>query len=347
MKKYISLFLALLMVLSLFTACSANDAKEPVKNEGATASDAAANAEERTGGSESADDEDFLVGLTLMFYDDPYFLDMRNTVKDYCDEHGWGFTEFDAASDAANQCDAIENMIASGIDALVLAAVDSSAVIPVIEKCNKQGIPVFCVDAGVDGGEIVTLCESDNYEAGVLCGEAMVEKIGGSGQICITNSPSGAAARLREEGFRSVIEQYPEIEVMDTQESVNQTRGMEIGDTWAIAYPELAAVFSIDDNSGLGVASAFANAGLFVPIYSVDGSSTAAEQIKDPNMMYAGTAAQQPILIAMYAMEAINAWKNGEKDTIDPHIQVPVFMVNEENAQAYLDGELTQYDVAR
>lgn len=293
------------------------------------------------------EDDEFLVGCTLMFYDDPYFLDMRNTVKEYCDAEGWGFTEFDAAGDAAAQSDAIVNMIGSGIDALVIAALDADGVVPNIEECNAQGIPVICVDAGINGGEILTLCESDNYQAGVMCGEALVEAIGGKGKICITNSPSGAAARAREEGFFSVVDQYPEIECMDKQESLNQTRGMEIGDTWAIAYPDLAAVFTIDDNSGLGVAAAFRNAGLSVPIFSVDGSAAAAEQILDPDQMYAGTAAQQPKLITIYAMDALKEWKDGDPANIEPHYQVPVFMVTAENAEAYLAGELTTYEVAR
>ena len=134
---------------------------------------------------------------------------------------------------------------------------------------------------------------------------------------------------------------------MDKQESLNQTRGMEIGDTWAIAYPDLAAVFTIDDNSGLGVAAAFRNAGLFVPIFSVDGSAAAAEQILDPDQMYAGTAAQQPKLITIYAMDALKEWKDGDPANIEPHYQVPVFMVTAENAEAYLAGELTTYEVAR
>lgn len=297
----------------------------------------------------AAEEEDeILVGLTLCFYDDPYFLDMRNTVKDFCDQKGWGFTEFDAASDAAAQSDAVENMIASGIDLLVLAPVDSAAIVPSVEKCNDHDIPVICVDCGADGGEILTFIESDNRAAGEMCGEYMAEQLGGSGTVCITNNPGGSAARDREEGFREVIEKYPDIEIVDAQESVSQTRGQEIGDTWAIAYPDLDGVFSIDDNSGLGVESAMMLAGGFedLVICSVDGSSTAAMHILDENMLYDATAAQQPILIAVYAMEAAEAYFEGNADTIEPYIQIPVFMVTKDNAQDYLDGKLTEYDVA-
>ena len=346
MKKILAILMATAMVASM-TACAtaAAPASAPAAAATEAATETAAEATEEA--APAADGDEFLVGLTLMFYDDPYFLDMRNTVKDYCDAKGWGFTEFDAATDAAAQSDAVENMIATGIDVLVIAPVDSAAIVPSIEKCNEKGIPVICVDAGTDGGEILSFVESDNYEAGVLCGETLVATMGEEGKICITNCPSGSAARDREEGFHSVIDKYPGIEILDTQESVSQTKGMEIGDTWGVAYPDLDGVFTIDDNSGLGVQQALKNAGVSCPIVSVDGSATAAECIADENQMYLGTAAQQPILIAVRAMEAVQAYKDGDTSGVEPHIQVPTFMVTAENAEAYLAGELTQYEVAR
>lgn len=329
-KKVVVLLLALTLLVGVLAGCD----------------DSKTGGEEKNGGNGEGDDG-ILVGLTLCFYDDPYFLDMRNTVKDFCDKKGWGFTEFDAASDAAAQSDAVENMIASGIDILILAPVDASAIVPSVESCNAKGIPVICVDCGADGGDLLTFVESDNHNAGVLCGEYMAEQLNGSGKICITNSPGGSAARDREEGFREVIAKYPGIEILDAQESVSQTRGQEIGDTWAIAYPDLDGVFCIDDNSGLGVESAMELAGFDdLVICSVDGSSTAASHILDDSMLYDATAAQQPILIAVYAMEAAEAYFDGKADTIEPYIQIPVFMVTKDNAQDYLDGKLTEYDVA-
>ncbi len=335
MKKHklLALLLALTLAVGLFAGCSAGGNGEPPANAPDGAGDAAG-------------DDEFLVGLTLMFYDDPYFLDMRNTVKDYCDTRGWGFTEFDAAADAAAQSDAVENMIASGIDALVIAPVDASALVPSVQKCNELGIPVICVDAGVDDGEMLSFVESDNYEAGVICAEYLVEALGGAGNICITNCPSGSAARDREEGFRKVLEDYPDIVILDAQESVSQTKGMEVADTWAVAYPDIDGVFCIDDNSALGVSAAFSNAGISCPIVSVDGSSAVTEDILNGGM-HLGTICTQPILIAVKAMEALDAYIAGDVDSIEAHIQVPVFMVSEENAQDYIDGKLTEFEVAR
>ena len=344
-RTLIGMGLALIMAFGLLSGCgsdsgAASSAEAPASSQAAASSNT-------SGDAAAVNDGDILIGFTVPFYDDPYFLDMRNTVKDFCDAKGWGFTEFDAAADAAAQADAVENMIATGIDCLVIGPVDASAIVPSIENCNEKNIPVICVDCGADGGEILTFVESDNHQAGVLCGEYMVEQLGGKGRICITNCPSGSAARDREEGFREVLKNYPDIEILDAQESVSQTKGQEIGDTWAIAYPDLDGVFSIDDNSGLGVESAMRTAGVSdLVICSVDGSSTAAMHILDDEQFYDATAAQQPILIAVYAMEAAEAYFNGEGDTIEPHIQIPVFMVTKDNAQDYLDGKLTEYDIA-
>ncbi len=329
MKKHKLLALALVVVLALgLLAGCGNKQGDDAQTDGS-----------------AGDDGEFLVGLTLMFYDDPYFLDMRNTVKDYCDARGWGFTEFDAAADAALQSDAVENMIASGIDALVIAPVDASALVPSVKKCNELGIPVICVDAGVDDGDMLSFVESDNYEAGVICAQHLVEALGGKGNICITNCPSGSAARDREEGFRKVLEEYPDIVILDAQESVSQTKGMEIADTWAVAYPDIDGVFCIDDNSALGVSAAFENAGISCPIVSVDGSSTVTQDILDGGM-HLGTICTQPILIAAKAMEALDAYVAGDTSGVEAHIQVPVFMVTKENAQNYIDGKLTEFAVA-
>ncbi|MCI8464408.1 MAG: sugar ABC transporter substrate-binding protein [Lachnospiraceae bacterium] len=281
------------------------------------------------------------IGLTLSFYNDPYFIDMRNVVKDWCDENGYEFLEFDGASDAAKQAAGIENMMEAGIDGLILAPVDSAAVVPQVQKCNEAGIPVITVDCNADGGEIVSFIESDNRSAGILCAEYLGERLEGKGNICITNAPNSSAARDRDEGFREVLaEKYPDIKILDTQKSGDMPTGMNIGENWASQYADLDAVFCIDDNSALGVQAAFEAAGRTdIFTVSVDGSEQPVKDILDGRLV-AATAAQQPKQIGALACEALLDHISGKE--VEEHIQIPVILVTKDNAQDYLDGKLTQ-----
>ena len=98
------------------------------------------------------------------------------------------------------------------------------------------------------------------------------------------------------------------------------------------SYPDLDAVFCINDPSSLGAVAALESAGMLenVLVASVDGSSDGVDAVKEGKMI--GTAAQFPIEVAKTCLE--NAYKllDGEEIT-EKEVMVPSLWINADNCE--------------
>ena len=76
------------------------------------------------------------------------------------------------------QISQIQNQIASGVDILVIAAIDGELLAPVLEEAAAQDIKVIAYDRLINGSENVDYYATfDNYKVGQLQGEYIVEKL--------------------------------------------------------------------------------------------------------------------------------------------------------------------------
>ena len=57
------------------------------------------------------------------------------------------------------QVSAVESLISRKVDAIILAAVDSKGLSPVVDKATAAGIPVILADSGVQGAKYVTVVQ--------------------------------------------------------------------------------------------------------------------------------------------------------------------------------------------
>src|SRR5690606_36133417 len=103
--------------------------------------------------------------------------------------------------------------------AIGLAAIDSQAVVPMIEMAEEKGIPVIAFDAGIDSDIPIATAATDNYAATSLAADKMAELIGGKGKVAvIVHSQTSRDAVQRRDGFVDRIEsEYPDIEIVDIQ----------------------------------------------------------------------------------------------------------------------------------
>lgn len=77
-----------------------------------------------------------------------------------------------AENDTDTQISQIQNQIASGVDVLVIAAIDGSLLAPVLQDAAADGITVIAYDRLINGTENVDYYATfDNYKVGQLQGE--------------------------------------------------------------------------------------------------------------------------------------------------------------------------------
>ena len=132
-------------------------------------------------------------------------------------------------------------------------------------------------------------------------------------------------------------ENYADIELVDmTVENFTQEAGLSVATDMLVANPELDAIFSIDDESSLGILQAIKDAGRedIQFLSGAGGSQAYFQQIADSEDINLFTATYSPSMIGDAVEEA---WKvlNGE-DVEQDQIVSPT-IVNSDNVDEFLD----------
>lgn len=312
MKKTLSVLLATMLVTSMCTGTvMGSDEKEVSK-------------------------ESYTIGATFMTLNSPFFEAMERGVEEAADEAGVEVVISDAQLSATNQISSVENLIAQGVDAILLNAVDSAAVVPAVEAANEADIPVICLDVLPEGGDIVSFIASNNKEAGIMAGKFMGEYLGGSGQVVILDGPAISSFQERAAGFEEGLKDYSEIEVVAHINAVENsiTAFVNAADNILAAYPDLDGVLAVNDYGAIAVESAVASAEQDFDVASVgiDGMPDVVEAIlKDETVV--GTVAQLPADMGRLGVETAIQYLNGEE--VEETIDVPLEMLSKDNAEGF------------
>jgi ribose transport system substrate-binding protein len=127
----------------------------------------------------------------------------------------------EAQFDVAKQQADIEDLIAKGVDGLIISPVSPSAEVSLISKLYDRGIPVVVVLGEYDGDKYTAYRATDGREFGRAGAEWMVEQLikkNGSpkGNIIALHGVPGAAADVArwDRGAKPVFDKYPGIKVV-------------------------------------------------------------------------------------------------------------------------------------
>ncbi|MGO8059463.1 ABC transporter substrate-binding protein [Rhizobium johnstonii] len=123
----------------------------------------------------------------------------------------------DAGHDDAKQVSDIQDLISRGVDLLVVSANTEQAVDPAVSRAMERGIPVVMVDRRVSSDNFVTFVTASDAMMGRLFAQWIVEKLHGKGNIVILGGQAGSSPNeLRVKAAMQVLNQYPDIKILDT-----------------------------------------------------------------------------------------------------------------------------------
>ncbi len=207
----------------------------------------------------------------------------------------------------SEQVEMLSAALARNPSALCIAALDSTAVIPLLQKAKAAKIPVIGFDSGVDSPIAVTTAATDNAAAAALAADKMAALIGGSGKVgLIVKDGTSRTAVDRRDGFlRAMKKWHSRIEVIGPQYSGGDVlKSTEIAKAMIQANPDIRGIIAGDEASAIGVVKAvqgFDLAGKLVVI-GYDSGSAQIDAIRSGVM--AGAVTQDPIRIGYLAVEA-------------------------------------------
>ena len=225
------------------------------------------------------------VGVSMALFDDNFLTVLRNgMVKMAEDMPGVDVQVEDAQNDVAKQLDQINNFIASGVDAIIVNPVDTSATQAMTNAAKNAGVPLVYVNrepinvntlpdnqAFVASNEI----ESGTLEAFEVCKMLRAQgKAGGAKIYVIMGELSNQAAVQRTKDIEDVIgmDMCKFIKIIDKQTSNwSRDQAQNLMTNWLSSGESFDAVIANNDESAIGAIQAMKAAGLDMKVIIVGG----------------------------------------------------------------------------
>lgn len=275
-----------------------------------------------------------LFGLVLQTMNNPFFVDLTAGLEEVVQAHGDTVLALDSQFNSLKQKNDISDLILKGASAIFINPVNWEGIKGSLLLAKEEGVPCIVVDAPVKDENLV-LCQvaSDNIEAGRLAARALAQ-VRRPARIVILHLSVNKACLDRVQGFREELANYPDMQVLDTQEGKGTTEGaLPVMRDLLGRFPDINAVLPINDPSALGVISALESAGRLteVTVVTVDGSAEGIAAIRTGKLH--STSAQFPRLIGKSAAEKIYDHLAGKP--VDKNVVIPVELITQENAARF------------
>lgn len=276
------------------------------------------------------DETPLRIGATYMTMNNPFYSVIDEELRLMIESRGDILLTRDPALDQDKQNDQIHELLAGGIDLLVINPVDFQQIRPALEEARDAGVPVVIVDSQVsDPALVACTIASDNYGAGVLCAEHLI-RTRDSARIALLEHPTAQSALDRIQGFCDTIADYPQYQIVGRASSDGQLElAMPALDGLLDADPDIDVVMALNDPTTLGAMAALEERQLLdrTLVYGVDGAPEAKNMIFEGVMT--ATVAQSPIQIGQTTAQVIYQILSGEN--YESEIIVPVELITAEN----------------
>lgn len=166
-------------------------------------------------------------------------------------------------SDLAQQVALVDQMIARGVDAIVIAPADSRALVPALVRAMQSGIRVVNIDNRLAtevlaeyNANIPYIGPSNRQGARLVAEYVLAQHEAGSEVFILEGIPTAANAKERKAGFEDAVAAADMALVGSQSGAWDQTQAAQITAAVLNRYPNLKAILAANDNMALGAASA-------------------------------------------------------------------------------------------
>ncbi|MGX8709651.1 substrate-binding domain-containing protein [Caproiciproducens sp. R1] len=228
--------------------------------------------------------------------------------------------------DDAQQIERVNNAIADGADAIMIAANGPDAISASLEDAKAKGIKIIYVDSPAKTEGIATFA-TDNEAAGKTAGEEMLKALEAAGKkdgkIGIVNVNSATASTVaREKGFRAAFDGKGYTLLQTQYGEGDATKSQDIADNYITEGA--VGIFGCNEGSTVGAGNAIKGSGKKDIVgVGFDKSDSIFSLIKDGSLLCA--MAQNPDVMGYEGMKAAVKAVKGEtieKTSVDTGVSV-------------------------
>lgn len=280
------------------------------------------------------------IGATYMTMNNDFYKVLNNEIDKIVEANNDILYTRDPALDVNKQTQQVELFIKKGVNIIIINPVDANSkkLIKVLKKAKKTGIKIVVVDSQLsDNSPVDTTIVSDNYQAGVLCAQNLMQTQS-SAKILLLEHQKAVSAVDRINGFLATIKGHDSYQVVDRKDCLGQTEvAMPQVESVINSGVDFDTVMALNDQVAIGALAAIENMKVTAPIkiYGVDGSPDMKNLLATTSSIQA-TVAQSPLTIGEKAIQA--GYRLYQDKKVDKEIVIPVEFMTSDNV---LNSDLT------
>ncbi len=276
------------------------------------------------------------IGVALASDTNPFYIAMLKGIQMRAKQIGYDVSVVTANSDVAKQIDGVNDLIAKGVDGILISPIDAKALCSVFDKAKAAGIPMMSIARGSACKSQVLHIAVDELLVGSQIAEWTAKKIAYKGKVAMLAGPAGAQAFMRfAKGYEDTMAKYPNIKIAFKHELLlTRENGLKYGEDALVAHPDLKAIYGANDELGMGAAQAAAAAGLKakVIVTGMNGIPPAVRAVKRGAMDL--TVVLNPVRWGILGANTMSAQLSGKK--FDARVFVGHALVDKTNVDKFI-----------
>lgn len=228
--------------------------------------------------------EEMKIGFSIQDISNPSWSEMYKYMEAKAAELGVQITLSDCKADPAKQIDSLENFVQGGYDAIIVHCFDAESATSTLEAAKEKGIKVIAYDTYLELADCYF--GLDNYEVGKQIAKNAADFINanyedGKCEVGLCNYPLNQVCLDRAEGIEAGMAEYaPNATIVAKAQAGYVDEGIEVGENFMQAHPDMKVVVGIDDAGLLGVYEAVKGAGKDTADFGMFGIDALDEALK-------------------------------------------------------------------
>jgi ribose transport system substrate-binding protein len=238
--------------------------------------------------------------------------------------------------DRDQQIQVVENFTSRKVSGIVLAPLDSQALVNPVATAVQAGIPVVVMDSGLKSDKHISFVATDNFKGGQMAGEHLAKLLNGKGNVILLRYAVGSASTEdREKGFLEAIGKFPDIKLISADQYAGATRETAYQASQNLLNRhggEVNGIFCVNENSTVGMTKALRDLGKGggkVKMVGFDSGSQSVQDLKNGDLQ--ALVVQNPMRMGYLGVMTLVKHLQGEP--VEPRIDTGVVLVTHENME--------------
>lgn len=263
------------------------------------------------------------IGVSLSSDSNPFYIAMGKGIEARAKELGWSVHFVSANDSVAAQVGGVGDLVAQGVDGILISPIDTVASRPAYAAAKAAGIPIMSIARSADGSAQTAAIGMNEVAIGHDIGHWLVAATGGKGEVAMIAGPGGSETfRNLAQGFAAEVATAPGLRIVFRKEAnLSREDGLRIAQDLLVAHPEVRAIYAGNDELALGAVQAVAAAGRTgsILITGMNGVPPAVAAVKRGDLGL--TVDLNPVKWGRLGVDTLADWLKGNHDVKKVYIK--------------------------